>query len=249
MSASNSLYTALAGLNTFNTAISVASNDIANANTTGFKSSSVDFGQLVSGLTASTTTCSGTDFTAGTAIQTGIWSDLMIQGNGFFAVENPTSSLVSYTQDGSFQLNSTGFLVDANGNEVLDDKGKAIQVATPGDYTSFAVDQFGNLTGTNSSGTPTPLGVIGITTFANQNGLISTGQNDFIPGANVGTTTTQAAGSGNAGTIASGSLEGSNVDLTQEMVNLIDYQNDYQACSKAITADSGNLQAAVNLIR
>ncbi len=249
MGASNSMYTALAGLNTFNTAISVASNDIANANTTGFKSSTVDFGNLVSGLTASQSTCSETDFAAGTAIQTGIWSDLMIQGNGFFSVENPTSSLVTYTQDGSFQLNSTGDLVDGNGNEVLDDKGKAIQVATPSDYTSFAIDQFGNFTGTSSSGTPATLGVIGITTFSNQNGLISVGQNDYIPGANVGTTTLGAAGSGNAGTIASGSLEGSNVDLTQEMVDLIDYQNDYQACSKAITADSGNLQAAVNLIR
>ena len=249
MSASNSLYTALAGLNTFNTAISVASNDIANANTTGFKSSTVNFGSLVSGLAASPSTCSATDFSTGSAMQTGIWSDLMIQGNGFFSVENPTSSVVSYTQDGSFSLNSTGYLVDANGNEVLDIKGKAIQVATPGDYTSFAVDQFGNLTGTTSAGSAAPLAQIGITTFTNQNGLISVGENDFIPGANVGTTTTQAAGSGNAGTIASGSLEGSNVDLTQEMVNLIDYQNDYQACSKAITADSGNLQAAVNLIR
>ena len=117
--AANMMYTALAGLNTFNTALTVVSDNIANANTTGFKSNTADFGDLVSGLiatpNASNTVAEGagstvlgveTDFSTGSEIQTGTWSDLMIQGGGFFAVQNSTSGATEYTRDGSFQVNS-----------------------------------------------------------------------------------------------------------------------------------------------
>src|SRR5208337_2240209 len=127
--AADMMYTALAGLNTFNTALSVVSDNISNANTTGFKSNTVDFGDMVSGListpnagnavaagSGSTVLDVETNFTTGSEqVVTGTWSDLMIQGTGFFSVENPTSSAVSYTRDGEFQVNSKGDLVDMNG--------------------------------------------------------------------------------------------------------------------------------------
>ncbi|MGA2733676.1 MAG: flagellar hook basal-body protein [Syntrophobacteraceae bacterium] len=258
------MYTALAGLNTFNTALSVVSDNISNANTTGFKSNTVDFGDIVSGLIATSNAGNAvaagagssvlnveTNFTTGSAqAQTGTWSDLMIQGSGFFSAENASSKAVYYTRDGEFQVNASGDLVDTNGNDVLSSSGKAITGLDPSTYSSFSIDQNGNIDGTAiSTGAVTTIGVIGVTTFSNQNGLIRIGENDYTPGGNAGTATTGAAGAGQAGTISSGALEGSNVDLTQQMVNLIDYQADYQACSKAVTTGNNNLQTVVSLIR
>jgi flagellar hook protein FlgE len=280
--AADMMYTALAGLNTFNTALTVVSDNIANANTTGFKSSTVDFGDIVSGLiatpNASNSVAEGagssvlgveTNFSTGSEIQTGTWSDLMIQGGGFFAVENPSTSQISYTRDGSFEISSVtaggstnSYLTDMNGNEVLDSTGAAIQIADPSTYSSFSVSQSGIITGitaaaTTVGGVTTPAGTavqidtnpIGITTFPNQNGLVRVGENDYTANANSGVGTAQAPGAGQAGTITAGAVEGSNVDLTQQMVNLIDYQADYQANSKSITTDNTDLQTVVNLIR
>ena len=260
--AANMMSTALAGLNTFNTALSIVSDNIANANTTGWKSNTVDFGDLVSGLLAtssSNTTAQGvgssvlgvrSDFTTGSEVQTGTWSDLMIQGSGFFSVQDPTSSLVSYTRDGSFQVDTSGYLTDMNGNQVLDVSGKPIQITNPSTYSSFAIDKYGNLTGTDSTGAVSQIDQIGISTFSNPNGLVREGNNDYTPGSSAGAPTTPAtAGTGQAGTIISGALEGSNVDLTAQMVNLINYQADYQANSKSIETGNTLLQTVVNLIR
>ncbi len=265
--AANMMYTAVAGLDTFNEALTVVSDNIANANTTGFKSNTVDFGDLVSGLIATADgnpTAQGVgssvlgvtaDFSTGAQVQTGNWSDLMNQGTGFFAVENPTSKAVSYTRDGSFEVNSSGLLTDMESNDVLDSAGNTITIASG--TTDLTVDQFGNISGVLSGATTASyIDTVGVTSFSNPNGLIREGNNDYATGANVGTITianpvagvTGATGD-TAGTVISGALEGSNVDLTAQMVNLIDYQADYQGNSKSISIASENLQTVVNLIR
>jgi flagellar hook protein FlgE len=260
----NMMYTAIAGLNTFNEALSVVSDNIANANTTGWKSNTVDFGDLVSGIiptaNSSNVTAQGvgsaiigvsTNFTTGSEIQTGTWSDCMIQGNGFFEVQNPSTGATYYTRDGSFQINSAGILTDTNGNEVLDSGGKPITAEpTPlaPTYSSYDITENGWVTGTNSTGT-TQIAQLGIATFPNPNGLIRDGDNYYTPGTSAGTAITQTAGSGQAGLITSGALEGSNVDLTQQMVDLINYQADYQANSKSISTENTLLQTVVDLIR
>jgi flagellar hook protein FlgE len=71
----------------------------------------------------------------------------------------------------------------------------------------------------------------------------------YTPGSSAGTAIVGTAGSGQAGPIISGALEGSNVDLTTQMVNLINYQADYQANSKSIDTGNTLLQTVVNLIR
>jgi flagellar hook protein FlgE len=255
--AADMMYTALSGLNTFNTALSVVSDNIANANTTGWKSNNVDFGDLVSGLIPTenlNTTAQGagstvlgvtSDFGNGSEIQTGNWSDLMIQGDGFFCVNDTKTNY--YTRDGSFQIYN-GNLTDMHGNDVLDIAGKAIPVDTT-KYSKFSIDKFGNLSGTDATGTVKVLGQIGVTTFPNPNGLIRDGQNMYTPGTSAGAAATGAAGTGEAGMIISGALEGSNVDLTKQMVDLITYQADYQANSKSIETGNTLLQTVVNLIR
>jgi len=257
----NMMYTAISGLNTFSDALSVVSDNIANANTTGWKSNTVDFGDLVSGLMPTdsiNTTAQGvgsqilgvtSDFTTGNEVQTGSWSDLMIQGNGFFAVQD-TSGAIYYTRDGSFQLGADGYLDDEHGNHVLDSQGKPIQIEQNPSapvYSSYNIDKFGNVTGTDANGTVT-IDQLGITTFPNPNGLIRDGENMYTPGTSAGPAVVGTAGAGQAGQIISGALEGSNVDLTQQMVNLITYQADYQANSKSITTGSNLLQTVVGLI-
>ena len=259
----NMMYTAIAGLNAFNDALSVVSDNVANANTTGWKSNTVDFGDLVSGLMPTqniNTTAQGvgstvlgltSDFGTGNEIQTGLWSDVMIQGNGFFCVQDTTGAKY-YTRDGSFQIGTDGYLDDMHGNQVLDIAGKAIQIeknpSTPV-YSSYAIDKFGNVTGVDANGNVTKLGQIGVTTFANPNGLIRDGYNMYTPGSSAGVPVTAAPGSGQAGELITAALEGSNVDITQQMVNLITYQADYQANSKSIETGNTLLQTVVNLIR
>ncbi|MDR3570047.1 MAG: flagellar hook basal-body protein [Syntrophobacteraceae bacterium] len=263
----NMMYTAISGLGTFNEALSVVSDNIANANTTAYKSQTVDFGNLVSGFMPTVydnnTTSQGvgssilstaSNQNTGTEVQTSLWSDLMLQGGGFFTVQNTHSNADYYTRDGSFEVNPTGYLTDKNGNEVLDGSGSPIQVeADPTNpvYSSYSIDQFGNLSGITSAGSTATIGQLGVTTFSNPSGLVSVGNNMFTTGntgSNAGTAVVGTAGAGQAGTILSGALEGSNVDLTTQMVNMINFQADYQANSKSIVTANTLLQTVVNLI-
>jgi flagellar hook protein FlgE len=267
------MYTAVSGLNTFNDALSVVSDNIANANTTAWKQNTVDFGDLVSGLIPTqdiNTTAQGvgstvlgltSDFGTGNEIQTGLWSDLMVQGNGFFCVQD-TNNAKYYTRDGSFQISTVPpgtstagtptYLTDMHGDEVLDVTGKPIQIeadVTNPVYSSYSIDKFGNVDGVEANGTVKQLGQIGIATFQNPNGLIRDGYNMYTPGSSAGAPIVQAPGAGQAGELITGALEGSNVDITQQMVNLITYQADYQANSKSIETGNTLLQTVVNLIR
>jgi flagellar hook protein FlgE len=263
--AANMMYTAIAGLNAFSDALSVVSDNIANANTTAWKSNTVDFGDLVSGLMPTdsvNTVAQGvgsdivgvtSDFSTGNEIQTGLWSNLMIQGNGFFVVQDSTGADY-YTRDGSFMVNTQGYLTDAHGNYVLDASGNKIQTwnttpTPPVPYASYSIDKFGNLIGTDSTGTQTTIAQLRVVTFNNPNGLIRDGNNMYTPGTSAGDPINGTAGTGQAGQIISGALEGSNVDLTQQMVDLITYQADYQGNSKSIETGNTLLQTVVNLIR
>jgi len=264
----NMMYTAIAGLNTFEDALTVVSDNIANANTTGFKSNTVDFGDLVSGLMSTSgvnVTAQGvgsevlgitSDWSTGNEIQTGTWSDVMIQGNGFFAVQDGNGTgPIYYTRDGSFQVSSTGYLEDENGDYVLDTSGKPIQIPTTNSnddnakIASYSISDTGVITGTDSNGETLTIDTIGVATFNNPNGLVRQGSNLYTVSSTSGSANMGTAGTGMAGTIISGALENSNVDLTTQMVNLIDYQADYQANSKSIATGSTLLQTVVGLIQ
>ena len=112
-----SLQTALTGLNGAQTGLDTVSNDLANADTTAFKSQTAEFADIypygssnVPGLGVTTSTMD-TDFSQGAPVSTGNPLDAAIQGNGFFVVsQNGTQD---YTRDGSFELNSAGELVSA----------------------------------------------------------------------------------------------------------------------------------------
>jgi flagellar hook protein FlgE len=119
-----SFYTPLSGLLSETTALDVVGDNLANANTQGFKSDNITFEDAMNEATASLQIGAGVgqtltqrDFSQGNITQTGSPLDLAIQGSGFFIVQNPSNQTL-YTRDGGFSLNAQGQLVDANGDLV-----------------------------------------------------------------------------------------------------------------------------------
>jgi flagellar basal body rod protein FlgG len=193
-----------------------------------------------------------TDFSTGPTLQTGTWSNAMIQGNGFFSVQN-TNGVTNYTRDGSFRVDSSGYLSNMEGDQVLGSDGKPIQIEadpTNPTYTSYQINKAGQIYGTLPGGTSTALiGTLRVSTFPNQEGLIRNGNNLYYPGASAGAPIDSTGGVGQAGTITAGAIEGSNVDIGKEMVNMIIDQSDYTANSKSIQTANEMLQTVVNIIR
>jgi flagellar hook protein FlgE len=129
MSITSSFYTALTGLSTHGIAMGVVGDNISNINTTGFKSSSPEFedilGLSLSGVQGSNQTGAGTDiqsidvnYVQGTFETTEVPTDVAINGRGFFIVKDPTTNEQSYTRAGHFQFDNQGYYVDTRGSRV-----------------------------------------------------------------------------------------------------------------------------------
>ena len=129
MSITGSFYTALSGLSTHGTAMSVAADNIANINTTGFKNSAAEFqdilGVSLTGLSGGNQTGAGTSiqsvdvsYTQGTFESTEVSTDVAINGKGFFAVQDPSTNERFYTRAGHFYFDNQGYYVNSQGNRV-----------------------------------------------------------------------------------------------------------------------------------
>ena len=263
MGASNSMYIGVSGLNSFSAALSVVADNVANANTTGFKSNSVTFGDMVSSYYSTQSADTdragsgsailgiATDYSEGPMVATNKWSDVAINGNGFFTVRTPAGDM--YTRDGSFRMDSTGNLVTLQGYGVLDASGAPITVDNPTTpaYSNYNIDADGMIWGTPvAGGDPVTItGPIGVTIFPNQDGLIRQGANLYTAGPQTGAANLGTPNTGGRGFIVDLNLENSNVDLANEMVNMIIYQADYNANSKTILTASEMLEVVTNLIR
>lgn len=275
MSIGAALWTGVAGLNSFSTAMSVVSDDVANASTTGYKSNSVQFGDMVNTYLAlqsngiqgegsgSDVLGISTDFAQGNLQGTTNWSDLAVSGKGFFIVKQPdasgstSNSANYYTRDGGFHLDSGGYLINAQGYRVqgVDANGQAadIQIQNPQNYASFSVSNDGTITGvdTTNGNTPTNLGTIELADFGYEGGLVRQGGNLYMGGPDINTNNTfyKSQNPTIFGKISEDNLEGSNVDMAKEMVNMIIYQASYNANSKTITTASNMLDTTINMVR
>ncbi len=232
------------------TQLSTIANNLANANTTGYKAQQVQFEDLLyentrtagtssNGTTQSTSTQLGTgvrvvattrSFAQGTLQQTNNPLDMAIQGNGFFAVMRPTGD-IAYTRAGSFQLNAQG--------QVTTSEGLPLEppLTIPSNATSITISADGTISIQQPGSTTTSsVGQIQLSTFPNPNGLLSDGQNLFSPTTASGQPQTGAPAADGRGTILQGSVEGSNVDVVDEMVALIQAQRSYEMNSKVISA-------------
>jgi len=213
-------------------------------------------------------------FTQGALTTTGGPSDLGVSGKGFFKVKNAGSGEFFYTRAGDFKLDDTGNLVTNQGLNVLDTAGTSI-VIPPKQGTatlqSFQIGKDGSLSAFYSDGKifkstgsiPAPTNAlacsaVGLTSFANPNALMRSGENlltngSLTTGADGGpagaTAATTPVLNASLGDIIQGTLELSNVDLTQEFSDLIVAQRAFQANSRVITVSDSVLEEVVNLKR
>jgi flagellar basal-body rod protein FlgG len=255
------LWAAKTGLDAQQTRMTVTANNLANVNTSGFKKGRAVFEDLMSqnvkqvgGATSQDTQAPsglslGTGvrvvatertYTQGSLQQTGNALDLAIQGRGFFQVLLPDGTL-GYTRDGSFQTSAQGQLVTSSGYVVqpgisIPDGAQTITVGNDGVVSAQLAGQ----------AAPTQVGSLQLVDFVNPAGLQPRGENLLTESAASGPAQTGTPGLNGLGSLAQGSLESSNVNVVEELVNMIETQRAYEMNSKAIATTDQMLQYVSN---
>ncbi len=154
--------------------------------------------------------------------------DLAISGRGFFQILQPDGTL-AYTRDGSFQMDSQGLIVTPDGYTLQPG------ITVPQNTTSLTVGADGTVSALVAGNTaPTQIGTLQLADFINPAGLQPIGDNLFLETASSGSPQTANPGLSGLGTLVQGSLESSNVNVVEELVNMIETQRAYEMNSKAI---------------
>ncbi len=246
------LSTATTALGSFQTSLSNIANNLANVETTAFKSSVVGFQDLVYSGPAGLQVGNGVKvgsispkgFTQGTINSTGRDTDLAIQGKGFFAVQLPNGT-IKYTRDGSFTKGANGRLVTSAGNILQP------QITIPIDALATTISPNGTVSIVTSSAPNTPkvIGQIQTVSFENQEGLLIEAGNLYSETLSSGPPNSGTPGTGILGSIKQSSLEQSNVDTTTELTSMVTAQQGYSANSKVINTTNQMLVSALGLIR
>ncbi len=257
-----SLDSGVSALEQFQQQLDVISNNIANVNTVGFKSADVSFADPLSqtiGTNAAGSIQVGTgvatagitnNFKSGSLSSTGVQSDLAIDGNGFFIVKDPSSGASYATQDGEFTVEPNGYMVMSGGLRLQGATGD-IQISAGSStaaVSGYTIGKDGTVSVELSDGTTTTGGQITLQNFTDPDQLVKMGDNLYSNLSAAGGLAAPAApGTSGLGTIDSGYLEMSNVDLAAQMTALITTQSAYEANSKVITTSNDILQTLVNL--
>lgn len=246
------LWSAATGMNAQQMQTDVVANNLANANTTGFKKSRANFEDLLykTMQVAGQTTPGGGQvptgiqvgmgvkptsvqklFTQGDFIQTDNQLDFAIQGNGFFRVTHGDESL--YTRAGNFTLDSEGFLTTPTGDRLQP------EISLPVETVTVTLQGDGTLTAHGADETILATENVLISTFVNPAGLFAVGNNLFRVTEGSGDATERTPGEDGSGTMVSNFLEGSNVSVVEELVAMIAGQRAFESNSKSIqTADT-----------
>jgi flagellar basal-body rod protein FlgG len=253
------LWAAKTGLDAQQTQMTVTANNLANVNTSGFKKSRAVFDDLlyqnvsqVGGATSQNTqspsglalgtgvrvAATERSYTQGSLNNTGNSLDLAIQGRGFFQVLMPDGTL-GYTRDGSFQVNAQGQLVTSSGYAVQ----PSITIPTGAQSVTIGTDGVVSVQVAGQSA-PTQVGTLQLTDFINPAGLQDMGGNLAVESAASGPPQTGTPGLSGLGTLVQGSVESSNVNVVEELVNMIETQRAYEMNSKAVETTDQMLQYA-----
>ena len=251
------LWAAKTGLDAQNTQMAVISNNLANANTTGYKSSRATFQDLVyqniqqvgaqstqntqysTGLSLGTgvrIAATEKNYLQGSVLQTGGNLDLSVTGSGFFQITMPDGTL-SYTRDGSFSLDSQGNVVTASGYPLS----PAITIPITAQSVTVGADGTVSVT-TAGTAKATTVGQIQLANFINMEGLQPNGNNLLTESAASGAPQVGSPSTNGLGSLSQGSLETSNVNTVTELVNMIECQRAYEMNSKAISTTDQMLQ-------
>jgi flagellar basal-body rod protein FlgG len=267
-----SLYTAGSGMKAQQFNVDIISNNLANVNTTGYKKERAEFkdclyetlsrayvldqqgkpanlqvghGAIVSSVSR--------DFDNGNTDKTDSTLDFAIEGDGFFTVIGPSSE-VQYTRDGAFKVSVTADgqrkLTTSDGYDVLDDSGQQINISNDIDVAKLVVSPKGQMSYVDKQGVTNDLGqTIGMVTFPNKFALEAVGRNLFSKNSATGEPIQVSQDENSTCIMTQGCLEGSNVQVVDEMVKLIVAQRAYEVSSKAITSSDEMLGMANNLKR
>lgn len=252
------LWISKTGLDAQQTDLSVISHNLANVSTVGFKKNRAVFEDLLyqnirqpgaattqnstlpTGLMLGTgvkTVANPKQFTQGSIQITENALDMSIQGRGFFQITMPDGS-TAYTRAGNFQLNQNGEVVTAGEGYLL-----SPAIAVPQDAQSFTVGLDGTVSvSLQGQAAPTVIGNITVADFINPAGLQPAGDNLFIETLASGAPIVGTPGLTGLGTIRGGTLESSNVNTVEELVNMIETQRAYEMNAKVISTVDQMLQ-------
>ncbi len=246
-----SLNIASTGMVAQETKLDTISNNLANANTSGYKRQDAEFEDLLyqnlrtpganaAGGVAPTAVQVGSGvrvvatsraFSQGAIQQTGNPLDVAIEGNGFFQVTRPSGE-IAYTRASNLKLDSQGRITTSDGLPIEP------AISVPPDATKVTMAGQTN---------PSNVGQLQLVTFANPGGLNAIGHNLFEGSAAAGDPTLGTAGTEGRGTFMQGAVEGSNVEVVTEMIGLIRTQRAYEVNSKVIAAADEMLRDATQM--
>jgi flagellar basal-body rod protein FlgG len=238
---SNGIYSAAAGMAAQQTRLDAIANDLANSDTTGYKTERVAFRDLVSNYENGVAVGSGVaTVDAGRSFATGAFADsknplsLAIDGEGFFQVKRADGSL-ALTRAGDFQIDSAGSIVTSTGERLM----PPMTVPKGANPQDIAVSGNGTVTVKGKA-----IGRINIMNVAAPNALLSAGSNMYLP-----TKASGPATSANIDTVRQGELETSNVDAATAMTELMDAQQTFSLSSRALQIQDQLMQIANELKR
>jgi len=253
--------TAATGMMAQQMLIDTVANNLANVNTTGFKRSQIDFQDLLydKQKAAGTEMAPGVNTPTGLEIGSGVRvaateknfslgeftstsrsMDVAIRGNGFLQVLMPTGE-TRYTRDGCLQTNANGQVVTMTGYPIQP------AITIPTEAASIDIGADGGINVTNNAGTRSVVGTLQLARFSNPSGLTAQGDNLMAPTDASGEAVVGVPGQEGFGTIQSGFLEKSNVEMVDELVDLITAQRAYEINSRAIQAGDQMLRDTNNI--
>ncbi|WP_134706187.1 flagellar basal-body rod protein FlgG [Rahnella sp. CJA17(1/100)] len=252
-----SLYIAKTGLDAQQTNMDVIANNLANVSTNGFKRQRAVFEDLLyqtvrqpgaqsseqtnlpSGLQIGTgvrPVSTERLFSQGNLSQTSNSKDIAVKGEGFFQVQLPDGT-TAYTRDGSFQVDQNGQMVTSSGYQVIP------AITVPANALSMTVGRDGIVSVTTQGQTAAQqVGQLTLSTFINNSGLESLGENLYQETQSSGAPTESTPGLNGAGLLYQGYVETSNVNVAEELVNMIQTQRAYEINSKAVSTSDEMLQ-------
>ena len=253
------LHVARTGLDAQQTRMRVIANNLANVNTTGFKRDRAEFETLAyQMMTAAGATSSGDNrYAIGLNLGTGVQTvgtarvttqgslattdnplDLAIEGDGYFQVVRADGS-TAYTRAGNFHLSAEGKIVTSDGQPLQP------EIQIPEGAEAITIGSDGTVSATVAGQTEaTEVGRIELARFVNAAGLQALGGNLYAETAASGSAQVGQAGLEGRGSIRQGALEGSNVNVVQELVDMIETQRAYEVNSKMIQATDEMLRNA-----
>jgi len=259
-----SLRTAASGMIAQQTRVDVIANNLANVNTTAFKRSRAHFEDLLYQTIQGTRLVGELGETALPAVQvgrgvrlsatprvdtqgsfelTGRPLDVAIDGTGYFQVELPDGNL-AYTRDGNLQLSADGTLITASGYRIMP------EISFPTDIADVVISRDGTVnTSDAATGELIEVGRLELVRFPNRTGLMSRGQNLLLETEASGPPLSGMPEEDGFGRLVASTLETSNVQIVQEMVDMIAAQRAYEIASKAVQTSEEMADVASNLFR